>query len=152
MKNKMSLVGMLVVVLTLGVVFTACENEPQEVKIVLTKANAVSKVMAINTSSATSSYYSYQATLSWDAVGDVSDYEVFVQEQEKKTIGELSVNITSSLTDIDKKTATVSLGSGTSSTPSLLGKSYRFGVRTTPLSSSVNTTYSDIVWSDYVSF
>ena len=43
MKNKMSLVGMLVVVLTLGVVFTSCENEPQEVKIVQTKPNAVSK-------------------------------------------------------------------------------------------------------------
>ena len=155
MKNKMSLVGMLVVVLTLGVVFTSCENEPQEVKIVQTKANAVSKVTVApnHVSSGGSAYtpptYTHTALLTWNAVGDVSDYTVYYQEQGKKTIQTVSSSITWSG---DNASVTVSLGTTTSTSTSRLGKSYRFGVRTTPLSSSINNTYSDIVWSDYVSF
>jgi hypothetical protein len=154
MKNKMSLVGMLVVVLTLGVVFTSCENEPQEVKIVQTKANAVSKVTAtkLTTSTGSGSYitYTHTVSLTWDAASDVSGYTVYYQEQGKKTIQEITSSNSLTLNtvggDIDKRIATYTISS---SLPSL-GKSYRFGVRTSPLSSSINTTYSDIVWSDYI--
>jgi hypothetical protein len=91
-KKKLGSVAMLVMVLALGVLFAACENGVQEVEgnvgINYSKANPVASVTAREetlTLASSSTKYSY-VFLSWDAVDNVSNYQVVYQQEGKKTV------------------------------------------------------------------
>jgi hypothetical protein len=131
------------------------------------------------TGSSTAYYYVF---LAWDAADNVNNYSIVFQQEGKKTVQSGSLNQAPGYVfdssgsqynpvkpnaandddrDIDKyiaygqlKTVTVSGGSTTVTSGGnfLLGKRYRFGVRTSALVTSGQTLQSDIVWSDYVQF
>jgi hypothetical protein len=192
-KKKLGSVKMLVTVLALGLLSAACENGVQEVEgnvgINYQKANPVASVSAEVKTLTQTPYTGYSETnsyvfLAWDAADNVSWYEIFYQQEGKKTVqsGNQDLNqipgyvfdssgspyypvkpnaANTDDMDIDKyaaygqfKTVTVSGGSSTVTREGnfLLGKKYRFGVRTSALASSGQTLQSDIVWSEYVQF
>jgi hypothetical protein len=160
MKNKL-VVAALAALLVCGLAFTACENGVQDVKIAYDKANAVAGVTAVLTTGATASG-DRAVIVSWDAAEDANGYRLFVREGDKKTVQQinsgggsgnypqnyvvyaLADGSTTSNTDPDKWSALVSI-SGSAST----GKSYTFGIQTSPLTQG-SVTYSDIVWSNAI--
>ena len=192
MKKKPGLAGMLVTVLALGLLSAACENGVQEVEgnvgLNYDKASPVAAVAADVKTLTQTPYTGYTVTysyvfLAWDAVDNVSRYEIVYQQDGKKTVQSGNLNqmpgyvFDSASTspsnpvkpnaanaddrDIDKYTAygqfkTVTVTGGSTSTAPggnfLLGKKYRFGVRTSLLNSGPLAASSDIVWSDYVQF
>jgi YD repeat-containing protein len=148
MKKKFGFAAMLVMVLAFGILFTACNNDAQEItgNVVASypKASAVAGVTAEKT---TNSAY---IIVKWDAADNASSYSVYAQQEGKKTQiytgssgqyqytydadGSLSTN-----TDVDKWS--VRLTNNYSE-----GIKGRFGVRTT----DINGYSSDIVWSTYI--
>ena len=164
MKKYFGVVGVLVMVLAFGVLFTSCENDVQEVKgnvgINYAKANAVASVTAkeeklvdITTgNSYPAGTYSY-IYLSWDAAENVSGYTVFYQQEGKNTVQQFSTS--SSLWVSDSLSISGQMGYGgyvfdtTSTYPSYplkrgevdVDKWYALGPRKVVVSGTPTTTY-----------
>jgi hypothetical protein len=156
MNKKICFVGMLASVLTLGVLFAACENGVQEVEgnvnatQVVVKAAGVASVTALQTT--TPKDY---IIVSFDAVENASSYTLYRQQDGKKSIntgGSVGNNSTYNATtgvetysnsDVDKWSGRVYVSSLPVTT---IGTKYRFGIQTQDLSYN----RSDIVWSDLV--
>ncbi|GHU37191.1 hypothetical protein FACS1894172_20540 [Spirochaetia bacterium] len=148
--STMLLAGMAAMVLSFGLVLAGCDDGGvQEVKVVTDKANAVAAVTATLTSD------DLGVIISWDAVDNAYDYNIYYQQEGKKTIQSFSsyaqnaktydpadgTEITN--TDVDKWSVLAELNSRISLISS---KKYRFGVQVTDFSYND----SDIVWSGYI--
>jgi hypothetical protein len=150
MKRKLFMAG-LAAALVFGLALTACDNGVQDVKQTYDKANAVASVTARQTDNKA------YVVVSWDAVEDAGDYEVFYRQQNVKTVDEYGnggqyyntyapANGNETNNDNpDKWSARISVNNYLTT-----GKSYEFGVRTSPFTQNGHTTYSNIVWSSPV--
>jgi hypothetical protein len=139
------------------VMFAACSDEPQEVKIVGYDVKA-SKVASVTVE--TSNDY---ILITWDAVENGTDYYIYDQKEKSKTVSTLynGNNITNNLegpdnygsfnsstgvwtngTDPDKWSFLIHISWFTG-----YNGSYRFGVQT--IDADPNKSASDIKWSDY---
>jgi hypothetical protein len=159
MAKKRMFLGMLAMALAFGFVVMGCDTPLQDggtVKIDSNKAPGPGNVEAVPTTANLVSQGVKGVIVSWDAAENASGYQLYVQQEDKKTIesnigtpqnnntyassdGAPSVN-----TDPDKWSALVQLQPGTVQS----GKKYRFGVQTNPIQQSYIP--SDIVWSDYI--
>jgi hypothetical protein len=137
------------------------------------KAAGVSNVEAKLASWTYTSSYGYTSThnyiiVTWDAADNAGGYYIYVRQEGKKTITEVyesgyygssmaggithkipkdlstSYPVSTEIDDSDKWSGYFSISSINSTTKT--GTKYQIGIRTFPMD-SVNTTYSDIVWS-----
>jgi hypothetical protein len=151
MKNKL-LLAALAVFLVGG--FTACKDDILDVRNVVDKIN-VAGVNAALTTSTTSTRY---IIVSWDAVDDVRDYNVYYKRTDDKQINSgysisiqaqndyayTSANGTAS-TNPDRNKWSVCIDVSNL----VAKKTYTFGIETSPASYS-NSVETDIVWSNEV--
>jgi hypothetical protein len=163
-KKNFGLVGMSVMVLALGFLFTACEQVQEVTGSVEVSSPKVSAVSGVDAKTTSNGEY---VILRWNAVGDGGDYYLYYHEEGKKTIGNLSssgnnnaqnLNTYSLLDgtstdndDVDKWSARVSIRGYGYASSLFGGKKVQFGIRTIPILGS-NGASSDIVWSPYLEF
>jgi hypothetical protein len=145
---KKRLISVLIAVVFLMVMFAACSDDPQEVKIVGTSSSSsASNVNAVLTGDKES------AILTWDAAQNAYEYDICVQQEGKKTVERASGSASNEYTynasgvgsanlDVDKWAAKISVRYYTT------GK-YRFGVIANVVGGSVANS-SDIKWSNYI--
>jgi hypothetical protein len=154
MKNKLIITGMvsLVILTLMAALLTGCAQEitgsvdiDGNVGIKWEKCNAPAGVSALKT---TDNAY---VILKWSAPENVSAYEVYYQQEDKKTLVEFGSgqNISiyadddgavSANADVDKWSMRIAVSAATFTA----GKKYRFGVRSCPLNKWLE--YSDIQW------
>jgi len=155
---KRKLIGAALAAVVLMILFAACSDEPQ-----LVAWQPAKSVAAVTPEQTTDKYY---VLIKWDAIEDGTNYQVYVQEEGKKTVyqfgGGQNSNIYSPTTgfpsipntDRDKWSKIISVEytiTGTTYTDGELpnGKKYRFGVVTEDIKPSHSS--SEIKWSDYIS-
>ena len=155
---KKRLIGAVLSAVVLMILFTACSDDTQEVRIVgYAQADTVSRVSVEQTSITYNNAIRY-VIITWDAIENGTDYTVYVKQDGKKSIVSLGsgTNAYSYSTadgsstnnyDFDKWSLRIK-ASDIVGTGSYISSSYRFGVSASD--SNPNHTYSDIVWSDTI--
>jgi len=166
---KKNFIGAAAAAVVLMVLFAACDNEPQEVKLVgYPLAAQVSSVTVTQTSN------KYHIIVSWDAIKDGNGYKVYYQQEDKNTVDSFGAaqndftypsastvsgtyayldNLTAN-DDVDKWSAAISVkftytSYGLTYTRGTLPPgTYRFGVQSSD--TDPNHKDSDIKWSDYI--
>jgi hypothetical protein len=145
---KKRLISAVIAAVVLMFLLAACD-EPQEVKIVgYAQSETVEKVTATQTINRA------YITVTWDAITNGSSYNVYVQQEGKKSMNYIGNGQNNSIyggvdgtsipnTDLDKWSYNIS------NSLTYIGKSLRFGVAAND--SNPNHAISDIVWSEYIS-
>jgi hypothetical protein len=147
MKNKLFMAGLLTA-LVCGLALSGCENKILDVKPVYDKANAVASVTAVQTTNPTT-----YVIVSWDAVENGGDYEVYIKQEGAKTVSYFGYGQNDDTYAPADGTVTPnanpdkwSFCDTIENSPLRTGKSYYFGVKTSPLNFGPNDTASDITW------
>jgi hypothetical protein len=158
---KKRLISVLIAVVFLMVMFAACSDEPQEVKVV---GQSMSNP-TVNSVTVVKSNDNKSVILTWDAVENGTAYTVYWQREGKKTVERIGSEVydysdsplkfigwwktynaalvSSDNTDQDKWTAVYTFNTATPSAK------YRFGISASVVGAgSLNTT--SIKWSEYI--
>jgi hypothetical protein len=152
---KKRLISVLIAVVFLMVMFAACSDEPQEVKVVGydTSNSSASNIKAVRATGVGS-----LVIVTWDAAENASNYNLYVKQEGKKTITDASSNYKGNgfsygadgiantpNTDVDKWTAIVNLANDIYPA----GSSFRIGVRATVIGNG-DLSANGIKWSEPV--
>jgi hypothetical protein len=166
MKSKIMLIGILL--MTMCVLFIACENGIQDANLVKMdqemfdklhpKSNPVKSVSAVLTTNRTSFIYWF------DAVENVKGYNVWWQQEGLKTVNSILAKpqnksvfaladrsaLPNNNLDFWSNYIIANQTVGTASVYSVTGERYRIGVSTISTDSAL--LESDIIWSDFVDY
>lgn len=170
MKNSKVILGMLVLALAFGLVFSGCVQEIKgDVTSTQPTASAPSDVTTVKLTATNGVTTSYYVVVKWKAAADASNYSLYYKEEGKNTAQSLSGSYPFAQNDVVYSSSTISLSLtqtyntdrdawSASYNYSLLGtglnnwsgKRFRFGVSASSV--NPNTTNSGIVWSEPVTF
>jgi hypothetical protein len=151
-KNKLFTTGIAALTLVFAIVIMGCDNPTTQVEgtVDLTKAPAPGKptVSSSDSGTGTGINHTHQYTVSWTAADNGIDYTLYVRQNGKKTVQQISsssYSLISAELDLWRATVTVSA----SSHAIVQTAQIQIGVQT---DSATAMLPSDIVWSDAVSF